>query len=74
MEERLSNTGERTTRHMKPGRLNLLSGKTFHRISLVDEGHGAWTLFCSGLKNKDWGFLDTESGMVIPHKEYLDNR
>lgn len=62
------------TRRMNPGRFNLLTGKTFHRISLVDEGYGAWTLFCSGEKVKDWGFLVEETGEVIPQAEYLENR
>lgn len=74
IEERKSNTGDVYTRHLKPGRLNLLSGKTFHRISLVDKGHGAWTIFCSGKKVKDWGFLISETGEVIPHKQYLAER
>ena len=74
LEERKSNTGDVYTRHLKPGHLNLLGGKTFHRISLVDKGKGAWTIFCSGKKVKDWGFLIAETGEVIPHKEYLENR
>lgn len=62
------------TRRMNPGRFNFLTGKTFHRISLVDTGYGAWTLFCSGRKVKDWGFLVEETGEVIPQEEYLANR
>jgi hypothetical protein len=62
------------TRRMGPGRINLLSGKAFHRVSLVDTGKGAWTVFCSGSKVKDWGFLIQETGEVVPHQEYLANR
>jgi hypothetical protein len=62
------------TRRMGPGRINLLAGDTFHRISLVDEGYGAWTMFCSGEKVKGWGFLVEETGEVIPQEEYLANR
>lgn len=61
------------TRRVSPGRLNLLTGNTFHRISLVDAGYGAWTLFCSGPKVKGWGFL-MENGDVIPQEDYLADR
>lgn len=62
------------TRRVGPGCFNFLGGDTFHRISLVDSSRGAWTLFCSGKKVKDWGFLIAETGEVVPHQEYLSNR
>lgn len=71
VEERLTRKGIRF-KTRKPLRFNLLSGKTFHRVDLVNKQSGAWTIFCSGKEYKDWGFLC--DGEFIPHKEYLENR
>jgi hypothetical protein len=43
-------------RHIRPGRLNLLRGKDFHRVVLRG-GRPAWTLFIHGPRTKGWGFL-----------------
>jgi len=44
------------TRHIRPGRLNLLRGSDYHRV-VLREGRPAWTLFAHGPRVKGWGFL-----------------
>jgi hypothetical protein len=55
-------------REIKPGRFNLIRSFDFHRVDLHDEEKGAWTLFFTGRRNKDWGFLDRRT------KEFKDWR
>lgn len=46
---------------------NLLRDTDFHRVA---ELHGdVWTLFITGPRTQDWGFL--EGGRVVPHEEYI---
>jgi hypothetical protein len=45
-------------RDIKPGRLNLIKVTDFHRVDLKDEKRGAWTLFFTGPRSTDWGFLN----------------
>ncbi len=44
------------SRRLGPGRLNFISGDTFHRVNLPD-GAECWSLFVHGPKAKAWGFL-----------------
>lgn len=53
---------------VKPGRFNFIGSSDFHRVDLRDEEKGAWTLFFTGRRNKDWGFLDRHT------KEFKDWR
>ena len=43
-------------RRLRPGRLNYISGDTFHRVDLPAGGE-CWSLFVHGPKAKAWGFL-----------------
>lgn len=70
VEERLMpGTMDVELRHLGPGSINIIKGTDFHRVDLV--ANRAWTIFVSGKKNKDWGFLDSETGEIIPHRRYL---
>jgi len=53
---------------VRAGRFNLIKSSDFHRVDLLDEEKGAWTLFFTGRRNKDWGFLDRHT------KEFKDWR
>lgn len=55
-------------REIKPGKLNLIKTTDFHRVDLHDEQKGAWTIFFTGPRSKDWGFLDRHT------KEFKDWR
>lgn len=45
-------------RRVAPGSVNVVRRSSFHRVDLIDEKRGAWTLFFAGPRTKDWGFLD----------------
>lgn len=45
-------------RDIRPGGLNLIRVTDFHRVDLKDEKIGAWTLFFTGPRSADWGFLN----------------
>lgn len=55
-------------RDIKAGGLNLIRSTDFHRVDLKDETKGAWTIFFTGPRSKDWGFLDRHT------KEFKDWR
>ena len=48
------------SRTIRAGRLNLISGRVYHRINLAPE-HEAWSLFIHSASHRSWGFLDTRS-------------
>jgi hypothetical protein len=54
---------------VRPGSLNFLSKKDYHRVDLLDEEKGAWTIFFTGSrKNNDWEFWDRATKQSIPWK------
>jgi len=46
------------TRLVKPGYLNCIDSKIFHRINLQPESE-VWSLFIHASASRGWGFLDT---------------
>jgi hypothetical protein len=61
-ERRRRDDGRITRRRLRPGALNLLLPGVFHRVELCD-GREAWTLFIHGPKVRNWGFLDSLTGV-----------
>jgi len=54
--------GRVTKRTLRPLSLNLIRSSTFHRVQLLDEEAGAWTLFLAGPRaTGGWGFLDPDT-------------
>ena len=75
IEERLMKSGPYNVvarRKLGPGSINIIRGNDFHRVDLVEDR--AWTIFVSGRKTKDWGFLIHETGEIINHRVYLANK
>lgn len=69
-EERRDQYGLVYTRIVKPFTFNFISDKVFHRVQLLDEKKGAWTLFLTGSrKNKSWGFWNRKTKV---YKDYKD--
>lgn len=58
------------TRVYKPGDVNVITKNDFHRVTLLNEEAGSWSLFVAGRRMQNWGFRD-DDGDVIPWKEYL---
>lgn len=55
-------------RSIRSGSINIINGDDFHRVELT--GKPTWTLFTSGKKIKDWGFLLRDSGKYLQHETY----
>lgn len=52
-----------------PGDTNTITERTFHRVSLLNEKAGSWTLFVAGPRHgRSWGFLQPD-GAVIPFSQ-----
>lgn len=74
-EERYDPATKATTfRDLRPGDVNHIAHKDFHRVDLLDEGKGCWTLFITGTRIQDWGFHDRKTGVYTPHAEYVEER
>lgn len=60
---------------VKTGETNTILESTFHRVTLLDEQAGCWSLFvCRRAPAGDaWGFLQ-DDGSIVPHLEYHARR
>jgi hypothetical protein len=68
LEERLERPGGPVmTRVLRPLSWNVIRSTTYHRVQLLDEERGAWTLFIAGPKLGTWGFLDPKTGAFEEH-------
>lgn len=47
------------TKHLSPGRINIIRDSFFHRVDLLSPK--VWTLFISGPKIKSWGFWNRDT-------------
>lgn len=45
----------------KPGDLNFLTNRTYHRVELPNGG--CWTLFIRGQRTQGWSFINRETGV-----------
>jgi hypothetical protein len=67
VEERRNKDGSVSKRIVKPFTFNFISNEDFHRVDLLNESKGAWSIFFTGSrKNRTWGFWDRTSKEYIP--------
>ena len=66
-EERREADGSVSVRIVKPFTFNFLSKKDFHRVELLDEKNGAWSIFFTGHRSKkvEWYFWDRVANKTI---------
>ena len=70
IEERRREDGTVYKKIIRPFTFNFITKKDFHRVDLIDETEGAWTLFFTGSrKNNSWGFWDRTSKEFIPFEK-----
>lgn len=50
-------------RTFRPGSLNVITPRTFHRVELLDPDRGAWSLFVAGPRYRDWGFISRDGSL-----------
>jgi hypothetical protein len=58
-------------RVLRPGSINFMTDSAFHRIDVLDERRGCWTLFLHGPKSQGWGFLDRDTRQFLPWREFI---
>lgn len=72
IEERRQSDDTIIKKIVQPGELNFLSKKDYHRVDLLDEEKGAWTIFFTGSrKNNDWEFWDRTTKRSIPWRNVV---
>jgi len=71
LEQRLID-GKVVERILSPGKFNYIKANDFHRVELVTKR--VWTLFISGSKDQDWGFIDTETKNYTPWQEHTTKK
>jgi len=69
-EERRAADGSVYSKLVKPFTFNVLREGDFHRVDLLDEKKGCWTIFVVGSrKNRTWGFWDRVTKEYIPFEQ-----
>ena len=69
-EERREPDGSVSSRLVKPFTFNRIRKDVFHRVDLLDEKAGAWSIFITGSrKNNTWGFWDRVTKQYIPYEQ-----
>ncbi len=63
-EWRLKDDGDQVCRNVLPGELNRIHPKDFHRVELLDQNKGCWSLFFYGSRKQSWGFWDPVKAQV----------
>jgi len=69
IEERRGPDDKVRIRFVRPGQLNLIRSKDFHRVDLIEKD--AWTLFVVGPKFTGWGFWNRETGKYWPWRQFI---
>lgn len=58
-----------TSRRLGPLSINMVRSTTFHRVELLDEKRGCWTIFIAGPQDPGWGFMDPATGTYESHED-----
>lgn len=61
-------------RVVPPLSFNFIKGTDFHRVDLIDEERGAWSLFLVGPKITTWGFWDRHTGEFVGWREFISRK
>jgi hypothetical protein len=70
-EERRNPDDTITRRFVKPLSFNFFTHNDFHRVELIDENNGPWTLFFTGSrKNNSWGFWNRITKQYKDYKQF----
>jgi hypothetical protein len=57
-----------------PGEVNVIGLEDFHRTDLINPKLGAWTLFVTGTRVSEWGFMNRDSLDYFPYRSKKDER
>lgn len=53
------------------GSVVVLTGDTYHRVDLLDEENGSWSLFIAGPERDSWNFKNPFTKEIIPWQEFI---
>jgi hypothetical protein len=62
------------SRVRRPGHLVFLRADTAHRVDVLDEVGGSWSLILIGPVTASWGFWDRETGRETPWREFIQQK
>lgn len=54
----------------RPGSYGSLTSSDFHRVDLLDEINGSWSLFFVGPRSQEWGFIDKATGEFKDYRQF----
>jgi hypothetical protein len=74
LEERMREDGCRYFRRLLPGKFNRIRPNDFHRVELLDQKKGCWSLFFYGSKVQSWGFWNAAKAKVIDWREHRQQK
>lgn len=60
------------TRKVRPGTINIIRAKDFHRVVKESETPHTWTIFITGPRIQDWSFWDQETGEYVPQGKFVN--
>ena len=64
-------TDKYSTRVLLAPAVNFLRHHDFHRVTLIG-GQPAWSLFITGKRTKNWGFIDRKTGLYMHWATYFE--
>lgn len=70
-EERRAPNGLVYRRWVRPGELNTLTSKDYHRVDLDPDSPDCWSLFLAGPRVQTWGFWDRCTGVFTEWRTFL---
>lgn len=73
-EERRNVDDTVTRKLVSPFRFNFLRANTYHRVDLIDEEKGAWTLLLRGRRLQDWGFWNRNTKVFDAWQDFVSKK
>lgn len=70
-EERRTKDDHVERRLVKPFSINFITENTFHRVDLLDEKNGAWSIFIAGPRTQSWGFWNRVTKKFTSWEKFL---
>jgi hypothetical protein len=58
----------------RPGDLVFLRADTAHRVDVLDEAHGSWSLILVGPVTTSWGFWSRFTGEFTPWRDFIRSK
>ncbi len=60
-----------SARAFPPLSINVLHAYDYHRVDLLEEKKGCWSIFVAGPRTQSWGFWNRDTGKFTPWREFV---